>query len=129
MIRRPPRSTRTDTLFPYTTLFRSIRQLKTESAGGLPYRVMSRQNPDLAEQDDIVGIIPSEIRFQVAAAPEMAVVFKNIVSGSAHRVVLLWACVTRRDIACPRRAASRFMRGKRNMRSEEGRVGNECVRK
>src|SRR3546814_5613842 len=26
MIRRPPRSTRTDTLFPYTTLFRSSRQ-------------------------------------------------------------------------------------------------------
>src|SRR3546814_10761534 len=26
MIRRPPRSTRTDTLFPYTTLFRSGRQ-------------------------------------------------------------------------------------------------------
>src|SRR3546814_4373766 len=27
MIRRPPRSTRTDTLFPYTTLFRSFRGL------------------------------------------------------------------------------------------------------
>src|SRR3546814_1611768 len=27
MIRRPPRSTRTDTLFPYTTLFRSAAQL------------------------------------------------------------------------------------------------------
>src|SRR3546814_6753701 len=27
MIRRPPRSTRTDTLFPYTTLFRSDRRL------------------------------------------------------------------------------------------------------
>src|SRR3546814_8957234 len=26
MIRRPPRSTRTDTLFPYTTLFRSHRR-------------------------------------------------------------------------------------------------------
>src|SRR3546814_3448075 len=26
MIRRPPRSTRTDTLFPYTTLFRSNRE-------------------------------------------------------------------------------------------------------
>src|SRR3546814_14030552 len=26
MIRRPPRSTRTDTLFPYTTLFRSRRR-------------------------------------------------------------------------------------------------------
>src|SRR3546814_15717045 len=29
MIRRPPRSTRTDTLFPYTTLFRSL--------GGCPF--------------------------------------------------------------------------------------------
>src|SRR3546814_8697367 len=27
MIRRPPRSTRTDTLFPYTTLFRSLRRV------------------------------------------------------------------------------------------------------
>src|SRR3546814_9473108 len=27
MIRRPPRSTRTDTLFPYTTLFRSVAAL------------------------------------------------------------------------------------------------------
>src|SRR3546814_16789155 len=27
MIRRPPRSTRTDTLFPYTTLFRSASEL------------------------------------------------------------------------------------------------------
>src|SRR3546814_5721619 len=26
MIRRPPRSTRTDTLFPYTTLFRSLHE-------------------------------------------------------------------------------------------------------
>src|SRR3546814_12218544 len=30
MIRRPPRSTRTDTLFPYTTLFRSLLRGKTE---------------------------------------------------------------------------------------------------
>src|SRR3546814_14813553 len=28
MIRRPPRSTRTDTLFPYTTLFRSVGLLR-----------------------------------------------------------------------------------------------------
>src|SRR3546814_15324058 len=27
MIRRPPRSTRTDTLFPYTTLFRSLERV------------------------------------------------------------------------------------------------------
>src|SRR3546814_17331846 len=31
MIRRPPRSTRTDTLFPYTTLFRSPRPRLRES--------------------------------------------------------------------------------------------------
>src|SRR3546814_3044021 len=29
MMRRPPRSTRTDTLFPYTTLFRSIGSMDT----------------------------------------------------------------------------------------------------
>src|SRR3546814_13062310 len=40
MIRRPPRSTRTDTLFPYTTLLRSeaiviiIGQVETEIASG-----------------------------------------------------------------------------------------------
>src|SRR3546814_14502755 len=31
MSRRPPRSTRTDTLFPYTTLFRSIRRLSPDT--------------------------------------------------------------------------------------------------
>src|SRR3546814_3579152 len=31
MIRRPPRSTRTDTLFPYTTLFRSPRNSSKSS--------------------------------------------------------------------------------------------------
>src|SRR3546814_7090924 len=43
MIRRPPRSTRTDTLFPYTTLFRSLQTeeqfsdivLKTSADGGV----------------------------------------------------------------------------------------------
>src|SRR3546814_1116472 len=30
MIRRPPRSTRTDTLFPYTTLFRSVGVLQLD---------------------------------------------------------------------------------------------------
>src|SRR3546814_18015689 len=34
MIRRPPRSTRTDTLFPYTTLFRSDGRLRQAEAQG-----------------------------------------------------------------------------------------------
>src|SRR3546814_12916110 len=33
MIRRPPRSTRTDTLFPYTTLFRSIHRQRDRRVG------------------------------------------------------------------------------------------------
>src|SRR3546814_18061835 len=31
MVRRPPRSTRTDTLFPYTTLFRSAEEAEEEA--------------------------------------------------------------------------------------------------
>src|SRR3546814_11742519 len=34
MIRRPPRSTRTDTLFPYTTLFRPVSACRLPAAGG-----------------------------------------------------------------------------------------------
>src|SRR3546814_7024349 len=34
MLRRPPRSTRTDTLFPYTTLFRSQVEEAIFAAGG-----------------------------------------------------------------------------------------------
>src|SRR3546814_7605743 len=36
MIRRPPRSTRTDTLFPYTTLFRSAHERRDEGAARDP---------------------------------------------------------------------------------------------
>src|SRR3546814_17555994 len=39
MIRRPPRSTRTDTLFPYTTLFRSAPEIELESCDANADRV------------------------------------------------------------------------------------------
>src|SRR3546814_5112656 len=35
MIRRPPRSTRTDTLFPYTTLFRSLGNTQVNCLAGI----------------------------------------------------------------------------------------------
>src|SRR3546814_1276884 len=46
MIRRPPSSTRTDTLFPYTTLFRSIRYY-TREAG---VRTLEREIARLARK-------------------------------------------------------------------------------
>src|SRR3546814_960968 len=45
MIRRPPRSTRTDTLFPYTTLFRSIAGTPAEAY--LHARGLYAATPDL----------------------------------------------------------------------------------
>src|SRR3546814_1846096 len=42
MLRRPPRSTRTDTLFPYTTLFRSAWLTRIEFADPQPAAAPSR---------------------------------------------------------------------------------------
>src|SRR3546814_11618769 len=66
MIRRPPRSTRTDTLFPYTTLFRSQLQVTLEAGRGmlraLPLVAVRQQQHDarhaqplrLARGDELV---------------------------------------------------------------------------
>src|SRR3546814_4569620 len=51
MIRRPPRSTRTDTLFPYTTLFRSFRaqshQTRHLGFGNLDFLAAESGKPDV----------------------------------------------------------------------------------
>src|SRR3546814_8722576 len=60
MIRRPPRSTRTDTLFPYTTLFRSARLDAPEEVGadgdearaGEPVAGVAH---DLVHTEDLLG--------------------------------------------------------------------------
>src|SRR3546814_2814501 len=58
MIRRPPRSTRTDTLFPHTTLFRSQLLSRRAEQGRyrprLPYRQLVGQTA-LVERDDPIG--------------------------------------------------------------------------
>src|SRR3546814_1417251 len=54
MIRRPPRSTRTDTLFPYTTLFRSASMALTAYAGyeqAEGQKDMARYQADVAEKN------------------------------------------------------------------------------
>src|SRR3546814_7391473 len=73
MIRRPPRSTRTDTLFPYTTLFRSpqeslkmpsegatspaLRRVRAAAAG--PHeRAYSSAGERLVDIEEVPGSIP-----------------------------------------------------------------------
>src|SRR3546814_13816255 len=46
VIRRPPRATRTDTLFPYTTLFRSFGGGRQQDAVGVAARGPFRRPPD-----------------------------------------------------------------------------------
>src|SRR3546814_20178097 len=55
MIRRPPRSTRTDTLFPYTTLFRS-RKDGSLYRSHLQARPSRRRRPVAQEPDACVGL-------------------------------------------------------------------------
>src|SRR3546814_3021260 len=58
MIRRPPRSTRTDTLFPYTTLFRSVRQPALDPrfrAARRPRRLADRAPPPGRRAGDPAG--------------------------------------------------------------------------
>src|SRR3546814_3273565 len=49
MIRRPPRSTRTDTLFPYTTLFRSVHPAFASRPGGRVRRVEMRRSEAIGD--------------------------------------------------------------------------------
>src|SRR3546814_15675760 len=58
MIRRPPRSTRTDTLFPYTTLFRSAKDLVIRGGENIPIIEIEniiRELPEVKEAV-IVGV-------------------------------------------------------------------------
>src|SRR3546814_8444900 len=61
MVPRPPRSTRTDTLFPYTTLFRSGAGQAAESYGGI----------NLIAEQTLAGLVGTAAtgRRQVAAVP------------------------------------------------------------
>src|SRR3546814_11159923 len=64
MIRRPPSSTRTDTLFPYTTLFRSHRELH-RFPGDDPARHRGRKEPALSLKNRLAPTTPtSALRFQ-----------------------------------------------------------------
>src|SRR3546814_15460071 len=65
MIRRPPRSTRTDTLVPYTTLFRSVYP----GGGGLKKLIEAgyvTEAPTLGELARKIGVDPAGLERTVA---------------------------------------------------------------
>src|SRR3546814_9465142 len=72
MIRRPPRSTRTDTLFPYTTLFRSVHRrlekIGVRHAGNFD-RILKR------EKQAGAGALLGRQREQIDAVPVHAAAF------------------------------------------------------
>src|SRR3546814_16197545 len=54
MIRRPPRSTRTDTLFPYTTLFRSHALETTRDGNDHPeYWSLDQSDIEISDRHDL----------------------------------------------------------------------------
>src|SRR3546814_20573798 len=69
MIRRPPRSTRTDTLFPYTALFRSTRR---NVATGL------------VDQIEVVGIEEAILQADVDAVAERSANARDRLPGKAR---------------------------------------------
>src|SRR3546814_18592444 len=76
MIRLPPRSTRTDTLFPYTTLFRSFageaRELTSELGRVAEGKAFLLQGGDCAES--FAEFHPNNIRDTFRVLLQMAVV-------------------------------------------------------
>src|SRR3546814_5198573 len=65
MIRRPPRSTRTDTLFPYTTLFRSSQKEKHDDHrqhGAFDHRGHSTVILALGIIDAVVKLLEMDLR-------------------------------------------------------------------
>src|SRR3546814_16803425 len=67
MIRRPPRSTRTDTLFPYTTLFRSFPFARI-SCNSVAMTSSSSQTPEAAETSARVEAILGELKSRFKAS-------------------------------------------------------------
>src|SRR3546814_11090866 len=80
MIRRPPRSTRTDTLFPYTTLFRSRER-------GI-YQTSLRES--LPQHHDMLSL-GSTFRLNMSWRTRFVPMLLCIVSGSYPKLLILTA--------------------------------------
>src|SRR3546814_19891790 len=108
MIRRPPRATRTDTLFPYTTLFRSIGEDGVDVEN------------DAAEIEHPVthAIAAREIRVRDRRKRRVGVGVRKQRTGTIHAPHLM---------AIRRRTTRRVRAGIEAVTSAERRVGKACV--
>src|SRR3546814_15600574 len=106
MIRRPPRSTRTDTLFPYTTLFRSV----------------------------VTGTNVENASYGLALCAETVAVAKAMDGGIRGGLVAVAVTGDGADIITPCGRCRQVLHELADLgatdpvRSEERRVGKECVR-
>src|SRR3546814_7297642 len=85
MMRRPPRSTRTDTLVPYTTLFRSLPHL-VAAVKGLPsdaaardllaiaLRLLARYPEALLQHRKAIALAPADLRYRENLANTLAAI-------------------------------------------------------
>src|SRR3546814_20737773 len=125
MIRRPPRSTRTDTLFPYTTLFRSRGQRQQQQSAQKRRKILVEEQ-DHRQADALpVGHMPEESRAQPQRQPDRArkeqaggtdgaqPIEHQPSRGSSARLTKMQSISTSKG-NCP-------------LRSEELREGKECV--
>src|SRR3546814_11942924 len=103
MIRRPPRSTRTDTLFPYTTLFRARSELGSSQlvfAGNLAEHLLIDKFSETALAADLArdrSAMPIEARsvaegialcIVMQAPQDSAALFRTEVMSDAEKAVL-----------------------------------------
>src|SRR3546814_16549521 len=93
MIRRPPRSTRTDTLLPYPTLFRSIRGIGAVGTGSAPHE----EQPVATYVDGVYIAAPSAAatfgfnniqRIEVLKGPPGTLFGRNATGGAIQVVTL-----------------------------------------
>src|SRR3546814_11419894 len=104
MIRRPPRSTRTDTLFPFTTLFRS------------------------GPEEEVLPIFLAQF-YEEVPPPRLVLIDRELAEPELVAEALSAQAGRKVEIRRPRRGpqVGLIAQASRNARSEERRVGKECV--
>src|SRR3546814_12878369 len=128
MIRRPPRSTRTDTLFPYTTLFRSALPTAAASTG-----TSSVRRPGQRANEHILTRRRARAGLYAGRADQLAGASGQRREGGAHRRHDNRAVDVPGQLALGRvgvravAVAGQFDGRPKQFSSEEARGGKECV--